>query len=515
MAPHLPPGARLHVTGLDALATGVDAGGVDVPVKLAITTAAALAVLLWAFRSRLAAVPLLTALVAVPVSFLGLLAASAVIDVHETTLMMAPLFGVGIAVDYGLLLVTRWREERSAGASATDAVHTAMATAGHAVAFSAAVVAVGLATMAVLPIPLLRSLGVGGMLVTAASAAVSLTLLPLLLVRARAPEPEARSTRWPRWAAFVVRHKVAALVLSGSALLGLSAVALTINLHVPRTADLAPIGEGRAGLTALTAAGVPSGVLTSFDVFAPDGPVRLDGVEGVHAVVTWPDDRLMTVLPSSEDPAVVDRVRAAVPPGVLVGGNATQQEDYLDAAYGAFPWMLAALSLATFLLLACAFRSVLLPLKAILLNLLSLGAVLGATVVLWQWGWGTEALLGVRPDGAVGTFVPITVFAFLFGLTMDYEVFIVARIREEYDRTGSTTRAVVDGLGATGRLVTRAALILFCSFATLALGGELDVAVFGSAVALGIFLDATVIRAVLVPAAIAVLDKGNWWYPRR
>ncbi|WP_189213462.1 MMPL family transporter [Actinokineospora fastidiosa] len=527
MAPHLPSDARLHVTGLDELATGIDGGGVDMAVKLSVTIAAALVVLIRAFRSRLALVPLLTAAVAVPVSFLGLLAASLVVDIHDTTMMMAPLFGVGLAVDYGLLVVSRWREERASGASPLDAVHTAMATAGHAVGFSAAVVAVGLVTMVVLPIPLLRSLGVGGMLVTAASAAVSLTLLPLVLARAGAVKAERRSARWPRWAALIVRHKVAALSVSGALLLGLSAIALTINLHVPRSADLADSGPGREGLTALTDAGVPSGVLTSFDVYVPDaGAVpalvrTLESVPGVHAVVSpdsWRsgDAALLGVLPAAEgEPglATLDRVREVVPDGVLVGGNITQQEDFLDAAYDAFPWMLAILSVATFLLLARAFRSLVLPLKAILLNLLSLGAVLGATVVLWQWGWGTETLLGIQPDGAVGTFVPITVFAFLFGLSMDYEVFLVSRMREEYDHTGSTREAVVNGLGSTGRLITRAALILFCSFAAMSLGGELDVAVFSSAVAIGILLDATLIRAILVPAAVAVMDRWNWWWP--
>ncbi|MFF0739053.1 MMPL family transporter [Streptomyces sp. NPDC004111] len=202
-----------------------------------------------------------------------------------------------------------------------------------------------------------------------------------------------------------------------------------------------------------------------------------------------------------------------MPDGVLVGGNVTQQLDYADVTYTAFPWMPAALSLVTYVMLARAFRSLLLPLKAIVLNLLSLGAVLGAMVVLWQWGWGTEALLGIRPDGSIGTFVPVTIFAFLYGLSMDYEVFILARMREEYDRTGSTRAAVVNGIGRTGRLVTCAALILFCSFASMASGGELDVSIFASGIALGILLDATLVRGLLVPAAVATMGKWNWWLP--
>ncbi|PID95901.1 MAG: hypothetical protein CSA84_07670 [Actinomycetales bacterium] len=134
-------------------------------------------------------------------------------------------------------------------------------------------------------------------------------------------------------------------------------------------------------------------------------------------------------------------------------------------------------------------------------------------MLLWQWGWGTEAVFGIRPDGSVGTFVPVTVFAFLYGLSMDYEVFILSRVREEFDRTGSTPRAVINGVARTGRLVTAAALILFFAFASMSMGGELDVAVFASGLALGILLDATVIRALLVPATVAMIGRWNWWLP--
>ncbi|WP_086821839.1 MMPL family transporter [Allokutzneria sp. NRRL B-24872] len=526
MRPHLPPGADVAVTGLDALATGSDAGGLNVPVKLLITIGAAIAVLAWVFRSALALVPLLTAFVAVPVSFLGLLAASAVIDVHETTLIMLPLFGIGIGIDYALILVSRWREERARGADPEEAVHRAMATAGHAVVFSSAAVAIGLVTMIVLPIPLLSSLGVGGTMVTAASALVSLTLLPLLLARAgRTPSAERAPRGWEAWARFVVRYRHLTALAASAVLAALCLVALNLNLRVPVTDDLAHSGDGRAALTSLRAADVPSGVLTSFDVFVPSGtdPQRvastLADLPGVRSAIWSPQwTQLVTVLPVDEggSPAgeqTIRRVIDAVPDGVLVGGNVTQQMDYVSATYTAFPWMLAILALVTYVMLARAFRSLLLPLKAIALNLLSLGAVLGAMVLLWQWGWGTEALLGIQPDGAIGTFVPVTIFAFLYGLSMDYEVFIIARMREEYDRTGDTRRAVVHGVSRTGRLVTSAALILFFSFASMATGGELDVAIFASGISLGILLDATLIRSVLLPATVAMLGRWNWWFP--
>ncbi|CAM5602037.1 membrane protein [Streptomyces spiroverticillatus] len=544
MRPALPPGSTVHVTGLDTLATGADTGGLNVPVKLAVTLGAAIVALLYVFRSALALVPLLTALVAVPVSFLGLLAASPLIAVHETTVIMLPLFGVGIAIDYALILVTRWREEEAKGHHGDAAVRRAMATSGHAVVLSAGAVGVGLLTLALLPIPLLRSLGVGGMAVTAASALVSLTLLPLLLSssgrrsarRREAGKPmraglarEASAGRfWTAVARRVVRLRLLTAALSAAALLALSCLAFGLNLSVPTTDRLADTGPGRTGLTALTDAHIPSGVLTAFDVYVPAGTDAtavadtLRATEGVHAVAASGRHRdgsaLLTVLPHAEggSPAgedTVARVVDRVPDGVLVGGNVTQQLDYVSVTYSAFPWTLAALSLVTYVMLARAFRSLLLPLKAIVLNLLSLGAVLGAMVVLWQWGWGTETLLGIRPDGSIGTFVPVAVFAFLYGLSMDYEVFILARMREEYDRTGSTRTAVVNGIGRTGRLVTCAALILFCSFASMASGGELDVSIFASGVALGILLDATLVRGLLVPAAVALMGKWNWWLP--
>ncbi|MGH3936003.1 MAG: MMPL family transporter [Pseudonocardiaceae bacterium] len=540
MRPELPPGATLQVTGLDPLATGADTGGLNVPVKLLVTIAAAILVLTWVFRSSLAFVPLLTAFVAVPVSFVGLLTASLFIEIHETTLIMLPLFGIGIAIDYALILVIRWREERARGAEGDAAVHRAMATAGHAIVFSSAAVAIGLVTMIVLPISLLRSLGIGGMMVTVTSALVSLTVLPLVLTRAgrrldrerRVDKREQSAGRvWTKWAEIVVRFRVVAAVLAAGVLAALSLVALGINLKVPQTANLAHSGPGHDGLVALTEAGIRSGALTSFDVFvpagtSPDGVVALlRGLPGVHGVATadtaaWSRDgsAVVTVIPREEGGSaageqIIREVIDTVPDGVLVGGNITQKMDYVDVTYRAFPWMLAILSLTTYIMLARAFRSLLLPLKAILLNLLSLGAALGAMVLLWQWGWGTQSLLGIQPDGAIGTFIPVTIFAFLYGLSMDYEVFIIARMREEYDRTGSTRSAVVNGVGRTGRLVTCAALIMFFSFASMASGGELDVAIFSSGIALGIILDATLIRSVLVPATVAMMGKWNWWLP--
>jgi RND superfamily putative drug exporter len=196
-----------------------------------------------------------------------------------------------------------------------------------------------------------------------------------------------------------------------------------------------------------------------------------------------------------------------------VAGPGAQVTDYTQGVYASFPAVLAVIVVATFVLLARAFRSVLLPLKAIALNLLSVAATFGAAVLFWQQGYGSEQIFGIAPTGALTFWLPIIIFAFLFGLSMDYEVFILARIREEYDRTGSTDEAVVEGLGRTGRLVTSAALILFLAFVALASAPLTDIKVLGTALGIGILLDATVVRALLVPALVSLFGRWNWWFP--
>jgi RND superfamily putative drug exporter len=181
--------------------------------------------------------------------------------------------------------------------------------------------------------------------------------------------------------------------------------------------------------------------------------------------------------------------------------------------YDNFPYVLALIAVITFVLLVRTFRSLLLPIKAVVLNLVSLAAVFGAVTFFWQEGHGSDALFGVQPTGAITFWLPVIIFAFLFGLSMDYEVFILARMREEYDDTGSTPSAVVTGLGRTGRLVTSAALILFFSFAALASSPGTDIKVIGTALGVGILIDATLVRALLVPALVSLFGKYNWYLP--
>ena len=198
---------------------------------------------------------------------------------------------------------------------------------------------------------------------------------------------------------------------------------------------------------------------------------------------------------------------------MTVGGEAAQSADFLDAVYGNFPLMILAISVLTFILLARAFRSLILPLKAVLLNLLSVAAAWGLTVLVWQDGYGSNAIWNIPATQAINVEMPIVIFAFLFGISMDYQVFIISRMREAYDRTGSTETAVVEGIGRTGRLVTSAALIMFLAFVAFSATPGTEAKMFATALGGGILIDATIIRGVLAPAAVALLGRWNWWLP--
>jgi RND superfamily putative drug exporter len=548
----LPAGTVVQVTGLDQLrATAAEEpAGTGVLVETLVGGLGALVVLAFVFGSFLALVPLLIAAVAILTTFLAVLGLTGVVEVSFIVQFLVALIGLGVAVDYSLLVVTRWREELAAGHDREQAVHRAMATAGRAVVTSGGTVAVGLLALVLLPVPFLRSIGYAGLLIPLAAALATLTLLPVLLAsvgprhdwpagrRARRRDPagqgRAASRLWTGWAAGVARHRWLATLAALAVLVPLGVAALGLRLGEPPAAVLAQSGLAREAFDRLERAGVGSGVLTPIEVLVPAGTYRqaaadrLAGVAGVQLAVAptgpaWQrdDSGLVSVLPAAETSgdegeATVERVRdlvAAELPGARVGGSGALAIDATASLYGSFPLMLAAVAVVTFVLLARAFRSLLLAFKAILLNLLSIGAAYGVLVLVWQEGYGSEAIWGIPATGAIAMWVPLMAFAFLYGLSMDYEVFLLARMREEYDGTGSTETAIVQGLGRVGRLVTCAALILFLSFASMAAIPELDVKIMATALGAGILLDATVLRALLVPALVALLGRWNWWLP--
>jgi putative drug exporter of the RND superfamily len=531
-------GAPVRLTGADVLETASGASADrGVLIEVILGGAGALVVLILVFSSLLAAVPLLIAGVSILTTFLCVLGLTAVSDVSFVVQYLVALIGLGVAIDYALLIVMRWREERARGAENAAAVHKAMQTAGRSVIFSGITVAVSLAALVAVPVPFLRSIGYGGLLIPLLSVAAAVTLLPAILSlagpRLEWPRRSPRNPGSRRWAAVagaMARWPVPAVVVATGLLLALAAPVLTLQLGSPEigaysTADPA----GQAGRH-LTDAGVAPGAFRPVEVVTsnPDEVVaRLRQVPGVAAALapagpgwTAGDSALVQVW-TADDPAgsagnsTIERVRdaAASFPATQVGGSAAEDIDFVDAVYGSTPAVVAVIVLVTVVLLMRALRSMVLPIKALVLNVLSIGAAYGITVLIWQHGWLTDALFGREPSGAITTWLPIAVFAFLFGLSMDYELFILSRMREEYDRTGSTAGAIVDGFSYTGRLVTSAALILFLAFVALSTVPATEVKILATALAFGIAIDALVVRTVLTPAVVALLGRVSWWMP--
>ena len=536
-----PDGATIGVTGEDALAVGDSGGGgVGVLAEVLLGGVGALFVLAFVFASFLAFLPLIVAAASILTTFVLLLPLTYLTDVSFIVEFLVALIGLGVAIDYSLILVTRWREERDHGRDNHEAVVVAMETAGHAVMFSGITVAIGLLALVVLPVPFMRSIGMGGALIPLASVITTLTLTPAILggIGPRVDWPKIRHENtagrgWSAWARGVVRHRIVAAV-AAFAVLGLLVAAFAgIKIGLASSDSLAKNGSAYTALQTLKDGGVPTGVLTPMEVLvdtanAESVAARLNDVSGVDraVVATGPGQAanghsIVVAIPTAEtvNSTSIDAVRDAKDavkglPGVIgVAGVGADQIDFLKAVYGNFPLMLGIISVLTFLFLARAFRSVLLPVKAVLLNLVTLAATLGFMVLFWQHGWGADAIFGVHATGAVTFWIPLMVFAFLFGLSMDYEVFILARIREEYDRSGNTDDAVVEGIGRTGRLVTSAALILFLAFLALASGPGTDLKTFASALGFGILLDATIVRSILVPSLVSMFGKWNWWMP--
>jgi RND superfamily putative drug exporter len=318
-------------------------------------------------------------------------------------------------------------------------------------------------------------------------------------------------------------------VASLAVLAVLAVAASSIQLGNPRADSLTNAGPARAGLENLKDSGIGTGPLSPFDALVRSGDgdavanalAQVNGVQGAVAPAEWRrgEMSLVTVIPtedgnSATGRATLDRIRATTLPGeVTIGGEAAVAADFLDAVYGNFPLMLALISVLTFLLLARAFRSLLLPLKAVLLNLLSVAAAWGLIVLVFQKGFGSDEIWGIEATQAINVELPIVIFAFLFGISMDYQVFIISRMREAYDRTRSTEMAVVEGIGRTGRLVTSAALILGLAFVAFSNSPGTEAKIFATALGGGILIDATIIRGILAPAAVAILGRWNWWLP--
>ena len=509
----------VNVTGRDALdEASKHGGGSNVMAEASIGAVGALVVLLFVFGTLPAVlIPLAVALASIMNTFSLVWLLSHVTSVSVIVQFLIALVGLGIAIDYALLMIVRFREELPNGVDA--ALATTMRTAGRSVAVSGTTVAIGLLALVALPLPLVRSLGFAGMLIPAVSVLASLTLLPALLAvlgeRINAiPLMPRRGGRdlWGRWARFVLRRP------AWSAFAGLLIVGVLAGFGTQLRATEAPLrnfpGTGTAivGRDQLAAAGVSPGVMKPLNALGgEDVAAKLRSVDGVvDARVAWPGFvEAFAAVDGSQAGPIIDRARAA---GVTVTGIAAVDRDFIHVLKTNLPWVLALVLGLTFLLLAKAFRSVVLPIKAVLMNLLSLAAAFGVVVIVFQLGHGA-GLWDLPAADSITPWVALMIFAFLFGLSMDYEVFMLSRIREAYDETGSTAKAIELGLSRTGKLVTSAALILGFAFLVLSTSPGYEIKPLAIGVAAGIILDATVIRALLVPSLMRLLGNANWWTP--
>jgi RND superfamily putative drug exporter len=558
-----PPGVNVHVTGDAALYNSEASGsssGPSVLTEALIGGAGALVILLFVFGTLPAvAMPLVIAATAILTTFSLIWALTYLTSVSVIVQYLVALVGLGVAIDYSLLMIFRFREELARGVDVETAVVETMRHAGRSVLVSGSTVAIGLLALVIIPIPIIRSIGIGGMLIPAVSVVAATTLLPALLFmlghrinRLRVmPRRLVRSTDaehgfWARWAQLVVRRPLP-IAAAGFAVVALLLIpGVQLNPADPQAKDIAgtPTAEGVVGLRQLQAAGISPGVLNPYVVLAADRPTRADlrrvettldrtpGIVGASAPPTWRRDGLSLVEAfPSVDPfaksarSTISGLHDDVLPTLQsdlggrvrlsLGGVAPESRDFVHAVYGAFPYMLAFVILLTFLLLMRAFRSVFLPFKAVVLNLVSLGAAFGIIVFVFQEGHGAEAIWSVHPTASIISWIPLMIFAFLYGLSMDYEVFMLTRMRETYDETRRTDTAISLGLARTGKLVTSAALVLMFAFLVLSSGPGVDIKQFGIGLAAGIIFDATVIRALLVPSIMRLAGSWNWWLPQR
>jgi putative drug exporter of the RND superfamily len=548
-----PAGVKSYLTGRDPLqeaASGGNTNGPSVLTEALIGGAGALVILLFVFGTLPAvAMPIVVAIASILNTFTLIYLLTYITSVSLIVQFLVALVGLGVAIDYSLLMIFRFREELQNGEDTETAIIETMRHAGRSVIVSGSTVAIGLLSMVILPIPVIRSIGIGGLLIPTVSVLTSITLLPALLA---ALGPRINRIRvmpkriverqdpthgfWHRWAVIVTRHPFP-VAAAGFAIVAILLVpGLQINPAEAQLKDYPGSGDAIVGRDALAKAGVSAGVMKPYVVLiehsGPNAPQevvaalkRTPGIAAAVAPSQWrkDGDALVEAFPttdsaSDESSKTISKLQHDVLPPLTatatLGGVSPEDRDFVHAVYGKFPYVLAFVILLTFVLLMRAFRSILLPLKAVVLNLVSLGAAYGIIVFIFQWGHGSEAIWGVPATGVIISWIPLMIFAFLYGLSMDYEVFMLTRMREEYDESGNTAVAVELGLARTGKLVTSAALVLMFAFIVLSSSPGVDIKQFGIGLAAGIIFDATVIRTLLVPSLVRLFGRWNWYLPQ-
>jgi putative drug exporter of the RND superfamily len=543
----LPSGISVDVTGHDALgeaSTDGSSAGPSVLVEALIGGLGALLILLFVFGTLPAVVtPLVIAVASILNTFSLVWALTYVTDVSIIVQFLIALVGLGVAIDYALLIVFRFRDELREGNEVEPALVETMTHAGHSVIISGTTVAVGLLAMVLLPLPLLRSMGIGGMLIPVVSVIASLTLLPAMLAvlgtrinsvrvmpRRFLDDGHPEVGAWGRWARFVLRRPAAIAAVGAGIVVVLAGLGTQLNTNEAQLAKFPGTGSAITARDQLAAAGISPGVMKPLDVLVEAGGDpeqvaaklrKVPGIVGATAPPEWRhgQDSLVEAFATTDGAApgiqaTIDRANASLEGthGTLTGLAAVDR-DFLHSLFGSFPYVLALVLLLTLVLLTRAFRSIVLAVKAVVLNLLSLAAAFGIVVFVFQMGHGS-GLWDIPATGSITAWIPVMIFAFLYGLSMDYEVFMISRMREAYDETGSTDKAIELGLARTGKLVTSAALILMFAFLALSTSPGYEIKPFAIGLAAGIIFDATVIRALLVPATMRLLGDANWWMPK-
>jgi putative drug exporter of the RND superfamily len=543
----LPSGIQVQVTGHDPLeeASSHGGGGGNVLVEAMIGGLGAIIILLFVFGTLPAILmPVAVAAAAILNTFTLVWALTYITNVSIIVQFLIALVGLGVAIDYALLMIFRFRDELREGEDVETALVETMTHAGRSVIVSGSTVAVGLLSMIILPLPFIRSIGIGGMLIPAVSVLAAITLMPALLsvlgerINSMRMLPKRMVDRghpedggWGRWARFVLRRPWAVAGVGLAIVAVLVALGIQLNPNESQLKNFPGTGTAIAGRQMLSEAGISPGVMKPFVTLVENGgnaqaiAVKERAVPGIVGATVPPGpgwhrgpDTLVEAFPAIDGAApgiqgVIDRVNDTLAgTSATLGGVPAVDRDFVHAVYGNFVYVLGFVLILTLVLLTRAFRSIVLPIKAVLLNLVSLGATYGIIVLIFQKGHGSS-LWNISATGAITAWIPLMIFAFLFGLSMDYEVFMLTRMREAYDETHSTNRAIELGLARTGKLVTSAALILMFAFLVLSSSPGFEIKVFAIGLAAGIIFDATVIRALLVPALMTLLGKWNWWLP--
>jgi RND superfamily putative drug exporter len=505
-------------------------------------------ILFVAFGSLIAtAIPLATAVVGLVIATSGMTLLARFMDVPNWAPVLGAMVGLGVGIDYALFIISRHRHYLAEGAAVPESVGRALATAGQPVVFAGGIVMVSVLGLAVAGVPFMTAGGIALALMVAVMVAVSVTLLPALLglsghavtrfgFRRSGHE---HSPRWARWLTHVTRFSWAYGIAVVALLVAIAAPWLSLRPGIPDDGTLPTsrterqaydlvaegFGPGRNGAavvaidTASDAAAVPRLVeaLRRDPGVASVGDPSPATPTGIVTVVVLP-----TTGPQDEATRdTIARLRSDVIPSALEGSAAQafvggQMVNFADVGIRVnerLPWFVGAVLGMSFLLLMLVFRSVLVPLKAVLLNLLSIGAAYGVMVMVFQWGWGA-GLIGLTATAPIVSFIPMFMFAILFGLSMDYEVFLLSRIREEHVAGADNRTSIIRGISGTARVITSAALIMIGVFLAFVAGEDPGTKMFGLGLATAIFIDATLVRMVLVPATMTLLGEANWWLPR-